>query len=269
MRLLLTFRPLEDAHRDAVTKHTVQGLIYSHLWGTEYWRRHDEARFKFFTFSDIFPPGDFRAGEEKSLLISSPDGNFIEILHERLGEKEGLYLGGLKVELVRLKKFSLRPNGKFVTGSPVVVRSMNLERRGFFSFYHEKSLNHFITRITENALKKYRVFTGEEFELDGPIFDRIVPRVRKDGRIDVYTRVRMHGASFLIPGSTWKLLEKRITPTNRDFYAFLMDAGMGELNSLGFGFLNPIKKKGPSNGRGKGNKGPGEDPRRGSPSGLV
>ncbi|AIU70785.1 CRISPR-associated protein Cas6 [Thermococcus eurythermalis] len=239
MRLMLTFRPTGDAPRDSVTKHTVQGLIYSHLWGTEYWKRHDEARFKFFTFSDIFPPGDFRAGEEKSVLISSPDGNFIEVLHDRLSGKESLYLGGLKVELVRIKKFSLRPRGNFVTGSPVVVRSMNPDVRGFFTFYHEKSPDYFISRITENALKKYRVFTGEEFELDGPIFDRMVPRVRKNGRVDVYTRVRMHGASFLIPGSAWRLLQKRITPDNRDFYAFLMDAGLGELNSLGFGFLTP------------------------------
>ncbi len=188
---MLTFRPTEGAPQDSVTKHTVQGLIYSHLWDTGYWRRHDEARFKFFTFSDIFPPGDFRAREEKSVLISSPDENFIEVLHERLSEKESLYLGGLKVELVRLKKFSLRPRGSFVTGFPVVVRSMNPDVRGFFTFYHEKSLDYFISRITENAL------------------------------------------------SAWGLLQKRIIPDNRDFYAFLMDAGLGELNSLGF--LNPIK----------------------------
>jgi len=241
MRLLLTFRPTEDAPAESVNKHTVQGLIYAHLKDTEYWRRHDEARFKFFTFSDVFPPGDFRAGEEKSLLVSSPDDSFIEVLHERLGERDYFYLGRFKAELAGLKKFSLRPTGRFVTGSPVVVRSMNAERRGFFSFYHERSLEYFVTRLTENALKKYRVFTGEEFELDGPLFDRMVPRIRRNGRVDVYVRVRMHGASFLIPGSTWKLLEKRITPSNRDFYAFVMDAGIGELNSLGFGFLNPLR----------------------------
>ncbi len=239
---MVTFRPLEDAPGDAVTKHTVQGLIYSHLWGTDYWKRHDEARFKFFTFSDIFPPGDFRTDGEKSIIISSPDDNFIGVLEERFGERGTLYLGSLKVELVKLRKFSLKPTGRFVTGSPVVVRSMNTERRGFFSFYHEKSVVYFVSRLTENALKKYWVFTGEKPELDGPLFDRMVPRVRRNGRIDVYVRVRMHGSSFLIPGSTWKLLEKRITPRNRDFYAFLMDAGIGELNSLGFGFLNPLRE---------------------------
>ncbi|QDA31647.1 CRISPR-associated endoribonuclease Cas6 [Thermococcus indicus] len=240
MRLLLTFRPVESLPADAVTKHTVQGLIYSHLWDTEYWRRHDEARFKFFCFSDIFPPEDFRTGEEKSFIISSPDENFIETLYERFNERESLYLGKMKVEVVKLKRFSLRPTGRFITGSPVVVRSMNRERKGFFSFYHEESLEYFITRLTENALKKYRVFTGEDFELDGPIFDRMIPRVRKNGRVDIYVRVRMHGSSFLIPSSTWRLLEKKITPDNRDFYAFLMDTGIGELNSLGFGFLNPL-----------------------------
>jgi CRISPR-associated endoribonuclease Cas6 len=242
MRLLLTFRPLEDAPADSVNKHTIQGLIYSHLWGTDYWRRHDEARFKFFTFSDIFPPGNFRAGGEKSLLISSPDGNFIDVLYERFSQRDCFYLGKLKVELLGVKKFSLRPTGRFVTGSPVVVRSMDTERRGFFSFYHERDTRYFVNRLKENALKKYLIFTGEEFRLDGPLFDRMVPRIRPNGRIDIYVRVKMHGANFLIPGSTWRLLEKRLTPKNRKFYAFLMDSGIGELNSLGFGFLNPLKK---------------------------
>jgi len=244
MRLMITFRPLEDAPETGVTKHTIQGLIYSHLWGTEYWERHDEARFKFFCFSDLFPPGDFRGGVDKNLLISSPDGEFVKILRERLEEKERLYLGTIPVELVRVKAFSLRPTGKFITGSPVVVRLMNGKERKFFSFQHGGSIGYFVKRITENALIKYEAFTGERFELDGPIFDKMVPRVRKGEQVDVYVGMRMHGTSFIIPGSTWRLLEKRITPRNRRFYTFLMDAGIGELNSLGFGFINPVKENG-------------------------
>ena len=38
-------------------KHAVQGFIYNMLKGTEYSERHDEPRFKFFTFSDFFRGG--------------------------------------------------------------------------------------------------------------------------------------------------------------------------------------------------------------------
>ncbi|WP_297065841.1 CRISPR-associated endoribonuclease Cas6, partial [Thermococcus sp.] len=44
-------------------------------------------------------------------------------------------------------------------------------------------------------------------------------------------------------GSNWELLEKeRIKPEERRFYRFIMDAGLGEKNSLGFGFLNPLRR---------------------------
>jgi len=48
---------------------------------------------------------------------------------------------------------------------------------------------------------------------------------------------------FLIFGSLFDLLEKSyIENKERKFYKFLLDCGLGEKNSLGFGFVNPIKK---------------------------
>lgn len=50
------------------------------------------------------------------------------------------------------------------------------------------------------------------------------------------------GREFLVVGTTWKLLEKiKIRKEERKFYKFIMDCGLGEKNSLGFGFINPIK----------------------------
>jgi CRISPR-associated endoribonuclease Cas6 len=38
-------------------------------------------------------------------------------------------------------------------------------------------------------------------------------------------------------------LEKEyVDKKERKFYKFLLDVGVGEKNSLGFGFVNPIKK---------------------------
>ncbi|ALM76258.1 CRISPR-associated endoribonuclease Cas6 [Thermococcus barophilus] len=239
MRLKLTLDPLESFPYDAVGKHAVQGFIYAHLSGTKWGMRHDEKRFKFFTFSDIFPSGNFVPGKPKTLIISSPDEGFIETLYEKMLPEETVYLGTHALRLTSLKKFRLRPKNKFITGSPIVLRSMR--GQGYFTFYHEKSLIFFVTRITENARKKYEAFYNEPAPLDGFLFDRMIPRVRKNGWVDVYVRVKMHGAEFDIPGSTWKLLEKKITPENRKFYQFIMDAGVGELNSLGFGFINPVR----------------------------
>lgn len=54
-------------------------------------------------------------------------------------------------------------------------------------------------------------------------------------------KVVKNGVPFPVIGSNWELLEKeRIKPEERKFYRFLMDVGLGEKNSLGFGFVNPI-----------------------------
>jgi len=121
MRLLLELEPEEDFPAWSVGKHSIQAVIYSLLSGTEYEALHDSRIFKFFTFSDFFPGGDFKRGDKKRLLISSPDGGFIETLHEKLLPNERLYLGRHSLGLLSVKKFSLRPGRAFITGSPVVV----------------------------------------------------------------------------------------------------------------------------------------------------
>ncbi|WP_010478222.1 CRISPR-associated endoribonuclease Cas6 [Thermococcus zilligii] len=240
MRIKLDLRSEESFPEWAFGKHAIQAMIYTHLDSTEYGKLHDSRGFKFFTFSDLYPSGHFRPGTVKSLIISSPDEGFIETLYEKLLPDERLYFGEHSLEVVSIKKFRLRPGRAFITGSPVVVAARPGAGR-FFTFHHDGSLDYFISAITRNAVEKYSSFTGEYFGLDGPLFTRMVPRVRKDGWVDVYVRVNIRGRYFDVPGSTWKLLEAEVTPDNRDFYAFIMDAGVGILNSLGFGFINPIR----------------------------
>jgi len=68
----------------------------------------------------------------------------------------------------------------------------------------------------------------------------MVPRLRKKGWFDVYVRVNIRGRYFDVPGTNWEYLE---IPRNgeRRLYSFLLDAGIGMLNSLGFGFVNPVR----------------------------
>jgi len=240
MRLLLMLRPEKNFPRWTVGKHAIQSMIYYHLRGTEYEDLNSRQGFRFFCFSDLFPGGDFRRERPKNLLISSPDGAFIETLYERFSGLERIVLGRYTLAIERLKKFNLKPGRVFTTGSPVVVRAP--EGRGrYFTFHEHGDVEYLSNRLKEYALAKYRAFTGEDFELDGPLFTRMVPRVRKNGWIDVYVRVSVRGRYFDVPGSNWERLEVGLNGGNRDFYAFLMDAGIGILNSLGFGFLNPIK----------------------------
>jgi CRISPR-associated endoribonuclease Cas6 len=152
-----------------------------------------------------------------------------------------IYIGKHQLALVEIKKFKVPLRRRFQTGSPVVIYR-NARENEYFKFHAHHDLRFFVERLKDNAERKYNAFYGEDFVLDGPLFDRIIPKLRNNGKLDVYVKVVKNGVPFPVIGSNWELLEKeRIEPHERKFYRFLMDAGLGEKNSLGFGFLNPVK----------------------------
>jgi len=235
MRLLITFEPLQSFSSDVVYKHTVQGFVYSLLKETELSSSHDRAGFKFFTFSDIFPLGDFNIGQERNILISSPRDEFIDTLLASLIHKETLLLGGNPVKIKRFKRINLKLTSRFTSASPIALYKSNRENI-YYSFEKDRDLGFFLNRLKENALKKFNAFFGENYTLEGNIFDRLIFKK------EVAIRNIKGGKEFLIIGSSWRLLQKLyIHEYERKFYQFIMDCGLGEKNSLGFGFVNPVR----------------------------
>ena len=55
---------------------------------------------------------------------------------------------------------------------------------------------------------------------------------------EVSVRLQKNNNKFIIIGSLWKNMEFSLNRDNEKFYNFLFDNGLGEKNSLGFGFLN-------------------------------
>ncbi|WP_297499711.1 CRISPR-associated endoribonuclease Cas6 [Thermococcus sp.] len=237
MRLKVAFYP-KNGTFERSNKHAIQGFIYNMLKGSEYGERHDEPRFKFFTFSDFFLDSMGRP----TLLISSPEKGFINTLYGAIKDKERVYIGRHELIVAELKRFKLPLRRVFQTGSPIVLYR-NAQENEYFKLHQHRDLRFFLQRLKENAEKKYEAFYGEDFLLEEPIFDRLIPKLRNNGKLDVYVKVVKNGVPFPVIGSNWELLEKeRIRPEERRFYRFIMDAGLGEKNSLGFGFLNPIRR---------------------------
>ena len=235
MRLKLDIISEEDFSYQDINKHMIQGMIYSYLWDTEYEKMHEEKKFKFFSFSDIFPPTDFKKGEEKNLIISSPNKKFIEVLYQKIKDENYIYFGNKGFMIKKISKFNLPLRRKFITGSPIVLYQDNRENL-YFSFERNPDLSFFLERLKNNALKKYNAFYGETMVLEETIFDKII-----FGR-EVVVPLKKGKNKFLIIGTTWKRLEKfKYNRDERKLYRFIMDCGLGEKNSLGFGFLNPVR----------------------------
>ncbi len=235
MRILIDVKPSRYAPYNHITKHTIQGALYNILIDTPYEGLHNKKGFKFFTFSDIFPAKDFYPDKIYSFIVSSPDRKLINAWYGKLLKMKYLYFSDVPFSIVRVKKFTLKPKNSMITGSPIVLYEDSKSNR-YFSFSRNGNFDFFLERLKENALKKFNAFYDDEFYLDGPIFDRF--SLKKE----VSVKVTIDTKKFDIIGSVWNFLEKSYIEKDAwKFYRFIMDAGLGEKNSLGFGLLNPRK----------------------------
>jgi len=210
-------------------------MIYSLLKNTDLASYHDSSKFKFFCFSDIFPLGDFKPKVSKYLLISSPNDYLIDTLTKSLIYTDKVTLKGIEFKLENIKRFTPKVGNRWISGSPIVLYKDN-RKNLYYSFERNGDLNFFLERIKENAIKKYNVFFDDKFTIDENVFDRL------NFRKEVVVKDFKGGSEFIFIGSVWRLLEKfRINNEHRKFYNFIMECGLGEKNSLGFGFVNPMR----------------------------
>ncbi|MBW4257247.1 MAG: CRISPR-associated endoribonuclease Cas6 [Methanobacterium sp.] len=232
MRLILKFIPENDSHYDSVNKHTIQGFIYSLLNDTGYSNYHDSGGFKYFSYSNIFPVSDFKKGEIKNLIISSPKPGFIRTLVSSLESKEHFYLGKLRMKRVNSKPFNPTLTSRFITSTPIVLHDDN-RKNHYYSLKNTNDFSFFLERLKDNSLKKYNAYYNLNYHFDGNLFDRF------EYDREVAVRVKKADNMFLIIGTLWKNLEK-FNMDDKRFYRFLMDCGLGEKNSLGFGMINSV-----------------------------
>lgn len=232
MRLILKFSINSELQHDAINKYTIQGFIYNLLHNTDFEHYHDLKGFKYFSYSNIFPVSPFKPGEIKNLIISSPWPEFIKTLRDSLQKKSVHRLGKYEIEIKELKIFNVDLTRRFISSTPIVLFKDN-ENNIYHSLDKTADFSFFMDRIKENALKKYNSYYGDNYYFEGNIFDRF-----EYGR-EVAVRIKKADKMFIVIGTLWKNLEK-FNMDNKRFYRFIMDAGLGEKNSLGFGMLNPV-----------------------------
>lgn len=232
MRILLTFKTKENIDYNSINKHTIQGLIYSLLNDTPFSNYHDLNGFKYFSFSNIFPVSNFKPGEPKNIIISSPKQGFIRTISNALKKRDHFYLGKNGMEIDQVKVFQPKLKGRFITSTPIVLFENN-EKNRYYSLKNSNDFSFFLERVKENALKKYNAYYGENYYFEGNMFDRF------EYNREVAVRVKKEDRMFIVIGTLWKNLEK-FNMDNKKFYNFIMDTGLGEKNSLGFGMVNPV-----------------------------
>lgn len=235
MRLILEFKSVNSCKYSDITKYDVQGFIYSLLKENPIFQDyHDVVGFKFFNFSNIFPVSDFKEGSVKKLIISSPNNKFIYSIRDALKESDNLHISKIDISVESVKVFNPKNLGKFISSTPVVLFKDNSSNK-YYSFKQNPDFDFFFNRLKDNAIKKYNAYTGDEFYLNNDLFASF------ELNREVSVRVKKNNNTFIIIGSLWKSLEVDINKENKKFYKFLLDTGLGEKNSLGFGMLNDVR----------------------------
>ena len=130
MRLLIKLKATENTPYEMQYHYHLQGFIYNLLKGSIYDQIHDMRGNKFFSFSNIFPANDLRQNDYRTLIISSPDEEFITYLYEMLqlllGRGTQIKIGIMRFKIDYLHKLFTRvpesSNFNLITGTPIIVR---------------------------------------------------------------------------------------------------------------------------------------------------
>ncbi len=244
MRILITMKSLQNYEVNFEYHRKVQGFVYSFLKNSKYDKLHDEQGYKFFCFSNIFKT---KNSDYFHLMVSSPDKGLIEQVYERImpfiNEHILISLGSLFkiVKVIKIPEKNLQYPLELITESPIITRIPIEKYYGktnntapyksvFWRCDHPVDL--FIDNIESNIEKKYLEFAGKS--VNKQVFERY------EFKKQVSTKIEQKGAKFTIIGTLWKLKFSPDVP--HALQKFVLDCGLGERNSLGFGFVNPIIK---------------------------
>lgn len=246
MRLLIELESVGNCVYDLKYHHKLQGFLYGLLKDTAYQDLHNRHGYKFFSFSNIFPSYDLQAGDTRHFLISSPDSSLIAVFKEKIDSVKLVHIGEMSFELkkVIMMQPEVRSSCNLFTGTPIVIRipKANYSEYGikppadYAYVYWRKQypFNAFIKQLEDNLHKKYTAFYGSSV-LAAPLFEEFVFKKQ------VCNHVIIKGKEVKIFGSIWRFIFNSVSKEKKRMIQFGLDAGLGELNSLGFGFVNLSK----------------------------
>jgi len=255
MRLLLKLKSKKDSIYDTRYYHKASGFIYSLLKGTPLEILHDLKTYKFFCFSNIFPlpkneKGEIiykiKQGEEFNWLISSPYKPFIEVVKEKLEEKNEVNIGEMSFYVEDIKKFEIKlpkRNVRLISATPIIIRipernydkyniPKEFRKRRFVYWRENLPFEAFVKQLEENLIKKYEKFYNEKWDKENLIFE--FPEFKR--RVVCY--FTLNGKEIEAVGSIWNFEFSYLNKEKRKILSFGLDCGLGERNSMGFGFIN-------------------------------
>lgn len=252
MRLLIKLTARMDAVYLNSHHEKIRGRLWRALDGTDYDDRHDSNEPPGFCYSLVFPPRDMQAGDQRWLLVASPDEQLLAYVAEDLQVDRELNLGEMPFTIENVN--ALAPDvgepgtsGTLESGTGVLVRIPPWQREAYgiegdygdqATYWRpEHTMEPFRKQVRANLDRKHRLFAPEYLpgpsDRDGELFASYDLLKTYALPVDVTEGQRM---TYIL--SKWELGYTVRDDDHRRHLNLALDCGIGERNALGFGFLN-------------------------------
>lgn len=245
MRCLVKLRALKNQAYNSAYHVKLQGVLYRILDRAGYDDIHDQGPFKFITFSNIFPPEDMETGDKRTFIIASPNGPLIDGIATAISNMGRLEPGNQQFAVESITTFEIDPGreGRMITGTPIVVRlpadrcrDYNIDPGKYDDVYWrlEHNSEAFIDSVEGNLARKYEDYYDRE-PPDRPYFTGYSPRD------EVSIPLHYEDRTVTTIGTTWELDYECTSRERHRLVRLAYSAGLGELNTTGFGFMNKVE----------------------------
>lgn len=241
MRAMVEMTARRDYAFDNSYHRPLQGKIYGVLNGTKYEHIHDGNDMNLFSYSPPIPPHNTEEGETRRLIFAGHDPDLVTTIVTSLCREPELNLSEMPfyVEEAYSLNANVGESGTLTTGSPLIVRfnQQTAEEHGIDTKYEktywrpEHGTDLFFDHLNGNIQQKYRSAYGEE-PPEPPYFTGF------SLENDVAKPLYYDQKEVVYVGSEWKFEYEVESGKHRKLLKLALNAGLGELNGLGFGFMN-------------------------------
>lgn len=252
MRILARLSARSDAAYDNTYHHKLRGRLWQALRETQFELHHESNDPPGFAYSNPFPPRDMDAGDDRTLLVSSPNEELLAHIASDLLDDRELNIGEMPFRVTDLS--DLDPDvgepgtsGTIETGTGLLVRippwrheEYGIDHPGGNTatfWLPEHTMEPLRNQLEANLDKKHRLFMPDYLpgpsDVDGELFDDY--ELIKTFSIPV-TVTEGERRTFIL--SKWRFGYTVRDDHHRRHLNLALDTGLGERNSLGLGFVN-------------------------------
>lgn len=257
MRLLVRLRATADATYQENYHHKLRGRIWNALEGTRFDDLHGSDDPPGFSFSNPFPPGDLREGDDRNLLVASVHEDLLAAVARDLQENPTFELGSMLFEVEDLS--AVEPDvgepgttGTIESGTGVLARipPHYRDRYGIdapsddeITFWRpEHTIEPLKDILRSNLAHKHDLYARDHLpgpdEHKTPLFDGYDLIKTYSLPVNVTTEERR---TFIL--SKWRFDYTVRSDDHRRWLNLALDCGIGGRTGLGFGFVNITDKR--------------------------